>query len=89
MGMEALHAAVANYRGETLEDDHEEGELICKCFAIDDLMIKRVVAANNLTTLEEVVNYIKAAALCTSCHEKIRMGAGRMLGRKSKKPCLI
>ncbi|MEE3876544.1 Fe-S cluster assembly protein NifU [Vibrio sp. YYF0003] len=71
MGMEALHAAVANYRGETLEDDHEEGELICKCFAIDDLMIKRVVAANKLTTLDEVINYTKAGGACTSCHEKI------------------
>ncbi|MBE3666694.1 Fe-S cluster assembly protein NifU [Vibrio navarrensis] len=71
MGMEALHAAVANYRGETLEDDHEEGELICKCFAIDDLMIKRVVEANKLTTLEEVINYTKAGGACTSCHEKI------------------
>ncbi|WP_413282662.1 Fe-S cluster assembly protein NifU [Vibrio sp. MA40-2] len=71
MGMEALHAAVSNYRGEELEGDHEEGELICKCFAIDDLMIKRVVAANNLSTLEEVVNYTKAGGACTSCHEKI------------------
>lgn len=71
MGMEALHAAVADYRGEELADDHEEGELICKCFAIDDLMIKRVVEANSLTTLEEVVNYTKAGGACTSCHEKI------------------
>ncbi|QSX34176.1 Fe-S cluster assembly protein NifU [Shewanella avicenniae] len=71
MGMEALHAAVANYRGEVLDDDHEEGELICKCFAIDDLMIKRVVKANGLQTLEEVINYTKAGGACTSCHEKI------------------
>jgi len=71
MGMEALHAAIADYRGETIKDDHEEGELICKCFAIDDLMIKRVIKANNLTTLEDVVNYTKAGGACTSCHEKI------------------
>lgn len=71
MGMEALHAAVANYRGEKQAEAHEEGELICKCFAIDDLMIKRVVAANGLTTLEDVVNYTKAGGACTSCHEKI------------------
>jgi NifU-like protein len=71
MGMEALHAAVADFRGEVVEDDHEEGELICKCFAIDDLMIKRTVKANNLTSLEEVINYTKAGGACSSCHEKI------------------
>jgi NifU-like protein len=71
MGMEALHAAVADYRGETIDDDHEEGELICKCFAIDDLMIQRVVKANNRTSLDEVINYTKAGGACTSCHEKI------------------
>ncbi|PJC87613.1 Fe-S cluster assembly protein NifU [Vibrio sp. HA2012] len=71
MGMEALHAAAADYRGEVIDDDHEEGELICKCFAIDDLMIKRVVKTNQLTTLEEVINYTKAGGACASCHEKI------------------
>lgn len=71
MGMEALHAAAANYRGESLEDDHEEGELICKCFAVDDLMIKRVVKANGLSTVAEVINYTKAGGACTACHEKI------------------
>lgn len=71
MGMEALHAAIADYRGEEQAQAHEEGELICKCFAIDDLMIKRVVTANGLTTLEDVVNYTKAGGACTSCHEKI------------------
>jgi len=89
MGMEALHAAVANYRGETLEDDHEEGELICKCFAIDDLMIKRVVAANNLTTLEEVVNYTKAGGACTSCHEKIEWVLEECLAEKAKAPSSV
>lgn len=71
MGMEALEAAVANYRGIELDDHHEEGELICKCYAIDDVLIKKVVAENRLTNLEQVINYTKAGGACTSCHEKI------------------
>ncbi|WED24080.1 Fe-S cluster assembly protein NifU [Vibrio sp. JC009] len=86
MGMEALHAAVADYRGEEIEDDHEEGELICKCFAIDDLMIKRVVAANQLTTLEEVINYTKAGGACASCHEKIEWVLEECLEEAAQNP---
>ncbi len=73
MGMEALTAAIADYRGETLADEHQEGELICKCFAIDDVLIRKVVRDNQLTTLQEVINYTKAGGGCSSCHEKIEL----------------
>jgi NifU-like protein len=78
MGREALQAAVANYRGEELAEDHEEGELVCKCFGIHAGLIEEVVCANRLSTVDDVTNYTKAGGGCTSCHEKIEEILGRI-----------
>jgi NifU-like protein len=70
LGREALEAAIANYRGVTLP--MAEGEVICECFGVTDLEIKRAVEESHLLTVEEVTNFTKAGGGCGKCEEKIQ-----------------
>lgn len=70
MGREALEAAIANYRGVTLP--MAEGDVICECFGVTDLEIKRAIEESHLHTLEEVTNFTKAGGGCGKCEDKIQ-----------------
>ena len=75
MGMEALQAAIAQYRGEPnpFENDHEhEGKLVCKCFGVSDVKILKVARENNLHQASEVTNYCKAGGACGTCLGEIQ-----------------
>ena len=66
MGMEALEAAVANYRGEK-PPEVDEGEIVCECFGVTDQKIKRAIKENNLHTVDDVTNFTKAGGGCGGC----------------------
>jgi NifU-like protein len=85
MGQEALEAAVANYRGITLEShDDDEGALLCRCFGVTDVKIRRVIIENNLTTAEQVTNYVKAGGGCGSCLADIDDIIAEVIEQKEK-----
>jgi NifU-like protein len=71
MGREALEAAIANYHGVTLP--MAEGDVICECFGVTDLEIKRAVEESHLLTVEEVTNFTKAGGGCGKCEDKIQV----------------
>ena len=75
MGMEALQAAIAKYKGienPLAGDDDHEGRLICNCFGITDIKILKIARENDLHQAEEVTNYCKAGGACGACLEDIQ-----------------
>ncbi|MEO1207918.1 MAG: Fe-S cluster assembly protein NifU [Cyanobacteria bacterium J06638_20] len=68
MGQEALEAAIYKYRGIEVEHhEDDEGTLICSCYGISEPRIRRVAIENDLTTVEQITNYVKAGGGCGSC----------------------
>ncbi|THB71252.1 MAG: Fe-S cluster assembly protein NifU [Desulfobulbaceae bacterium] len=70
MGREALEAAIADFRGLVLP--MAEGEVICECFGVTDLEIKRAIQESNLRSVEEITNFTKAGGGCGKCEDKLR-----------------
>lgn len=75
MGMEALQAAIANYKGEEAEaeeDDDHEGRIVCHCFGVTDTKIRKLAVDNNLHSAEQIKNYSKAGGGCGCCLDQIQ-----------------
>ncbi|NTW88310.1 MAG: Fe-S cluster assembly protein NifU, partial [Desulfobulbaceae bacterium] len=70
MGREALEAAIASYRGVKLP--MAEGEVVCECFGVTDLEVKRAIQESNLHTVEEITNFTKAGGGCGKCHDRLQ-----------------
>jgi NifU-like protein len=69
MGREALEAAIADYRGVILP--MAEGEVVCECFGVTDIEVKRAIQESNLQTVEEITNFTKAGGGCGKCHDRL------------------
>ncbi|MCM2266704.1 MAG: Fe-S cluster assembly protein NifU [Elusimicrobiales bacterium] len=73
MGMEALEAAIKNYRGGKQEKVIVGvGEkVVCKCFSVTESHILKAIKLNNLKTVDEVTNFTKAGGGCGQCKGEI------------------
>lgn len=86
MGMEALQAAIANYRsGKGQVPKKIEGKIVCTCFGVTDKEIEKVIVENSLDTVEQVTNYCKAGGGCGSCRGEIQMIIDKIRGKKAGK----
>jgi NifU-like protein len=86
MGREALEAAIANYRGEkvAVEEDEEEGRIVCNCFGVTEGKIRKLIVENDLKTLEDVTNYSKAGGGCGVCQDDIEEILEELVGVEKK-----
>jgi NifU-like protein len=91
MGQEALEVAIAKYQGTAVpmhghDQEHMEmeGEIVCKCFGITDLFLKKVIAANKLHTAEQVTHFTKAGGGCGGCIPRIKELIAEVIGEQPK-----
>lgn len=85
MGMEALQAAIANYRtGKGKPPKKAEGKIVCTCFGVTDKEIEKVIIENDIETVEQVTNYCKAGGGCGSCRGEIQQIIDKIRGKKEK-----
>jgi NifU-like protein len=85
MGQEALEAAIADYYKRKGGDAPtvQKGLVVCSCFGVTDVEIRKDVHENDLTTVEEVTNFCKAGGGCGGCRETIAELVEEVQGQKA------
>lgn len=86
MGQEALEACLMDFRGEEAPKKITEGEIVCHCFGVTDVAIRRAIEENNITTVEDITNYTKAGGGCGDCQEKLGEILFDVLGTAKPEP---
>ena len=83
MGREALEAAIKNYETGENADRNLEDKALCTCYGVSENEVRRVIAENQLTTVEEVTNFTKAGGGCGKCKVQIQAILDELAGVKS------
>lgn len=83
MGHEALESAIANYKGEDAQT-HCDEKIICKCYHVTENNIREAIEKNNLTDIEDVMNYTKAGGACGHCHLVVQKIIDEIKNKKEK-----
>ncbi len=87
MGMEALEAAIHNYRtGDVTVRELKDDPVVCTCFNVHESEIVEAIRINKLTTLEQVTNYTKAGGACGRCKGAIQAIIDRETGAAGARP---
>lgn len=67
LSLDALQAALSDYRRSQIEEFVGEKALICTCFGVSEETIERIVQKNSVETVEEVSDICNAGDGCGSC----------------------
>ncbi len=73
MGQEALEDALKKLSGEVekTSNDNSDDKIICQCFNISEKLLRKEIKENNLKTVDDVTNYVKAGGACGHCRNAI------------------